>query len=122
MKLRYAPLLLLALAATALAQTPEDGLPAGQGKGTFEARCSTCHGVGRVLIYKRTKAQWAATVSAMQEKGLMATDAEIDQIVEYLTAALPAPPEPTASPPSGGVGTLHGGSADQADEVARVGR
>jgi len=103
MKLAFAILLTAAVAATAMAQTPEDALPAGPGKATFEAKCSTCHGVGRVLIYKRTKAQWATTVSAMQEKGLMATDAEIDQIVDYLTVALPAPPEPAPSAPSGGV-------------------
>src|SRR4051794_10110147 len=100
MKLVLAILLTAVLAATAAAQTPP---PTAPGKEAFEARCSTCHEIGRVLIYRRTKAQWAATVSAMQDKGLMASDAEIDLIVDYLTPALPAPPEATASAPSGGV-------------------
>ena len=103
MKLALAILSIAFVAAAAAAQTPEAALPAGPGKETFEARCSTCPGVGRVLIYKRTKAQWAATVSAMQEKGLSATDLEIEQIVDYLTAALPAAPDAAPSAPSGGV-------------------
>ena len=122
MKLTVAVVLSTLIAAAAFAQTPEAGLPDATGKETFESKCSTCHGLGRVLIYKRTKAQWAATVSAMEEKGLMVSAAETDQIVIYLAMALPAPPEATASAPSGGVGALQAGSADQADEVARVGR
>jgi mono/diheme cytochrome c family protein len=100
MKLALTTLILIAVAAAAVAQTPESSLPAGSGKDVFEAKCSTCHGPGRVLIYRRTRAQWASTVSAMEEKGLMVSAAESEQIVAYLTAAFPAEPEPPAPAPA----------------------
>lgn len=85
---------LLALsAAAAAAQPPDENLPAAPGKDLFAARCSTCHGLGRVTMYKRTKAQWSDTVAAMLDKGLELTDAEAADIVSYLTATLPPPPD-----------------------------
>ena len=100
MKLALTTLILIASGTAAMAQAPEGGLPAGPGKDVFEAKCSTCHGAGRVLIYRRTKAQWASTVGAMEEKGLMVSPAESEQIVAYLTAALPAEPEPPSVAPT----------------------
>jgi len=89
-----------ALAAVAVAQTPEAGLPAGPGKDLVSAKCSTCHGLGTVLVAKRTRAQWSDTVDRMLDKGLVASDAEVDQVVDYLASALPAPVEPVAPSPA----------------------
>jgi cytochrome c553 len=83
---------------SAFAQTGEASLPAGPAKDLTIAKCSTCHGFGRVAMYQRTRAQWAATVDLMKDKGLEASDAEIKEIVDYLATALPPAPEQDAAP------------------------
>lgn len=102
-------MLLAALAATALsamavaALAEDNGAPAGPNKEVFDAKCSTCHGVGRVLIYHRTREGWAGTVDQMMDKGLVASPEEVDKIVTYLSTALgplPADPAPSAATPA----------------------
>jgi mono/diheme cytochrome c family protein len=94
---------LAAVAASALAQTPEGGLPPGAGSELASAKCSTCHSLGRVVSQHRSKAGWTDTVSMMMDKGLEVTPAEAEQIATYLAASFgPVPdtitPAETAPP------------------------
>jgi hypothetical protein len=84
---------LAAVAASALAQTPEDKLPPGPNSELVSARCSTCHSLGRVTSMHRTQAAWADTVTMMTEKGLEVTPEETTQIVAYLTASFGPVPD-----------------------------
>lgn len=91
-------------AATALAEPLNTSPPPNDGEALTIAKCSTCHGFGRVLMYKRTRAQWLGTVDLMKEKGFEASDSEVQAIVDYLTTALPpdveedVTPAPSAAP------------------------
>jgi mono/diheme cytochrome c family protein len=94
---------LAAVAASAVAQTPEDKLPPGDGSEVASAKCSTCHSLGRVISQHRTKAAWVDTVSMMTEKGLEVTPAEAEQIATYLTASFGPVPDtitPAATAPA----------------------
>src|SRR4051794_16559910 len=77
-------LALLPLAAAAPA-FPQD-LPAGPGKATFERMCTQCHGLEGIVRARMSKDGWAGIVDEMVTRGAKGTDAEIDQVVDYLAA------------------------------------
>ncbi|MGC2401128.1 MAG: PQQ-dependent dehydrogenase, methanol/ethanol family [Acidobacteriaceae bacterium] len=70
------------LAPSAHAQSP---LPDGPGKATVERMCTTCHGLNVVTGQRMTKQGWADQVDDMVSRGAVGTDAEIKQVVEYLS-------------------------------------
>lgn len=83
---------------TALLGAAQDGgsgdkhpsLPPGEGRDLTIRVCSTCHDVERVADQQLDEAGWKDLVDQMASKGAEATDAELTQIVQYLTKAFPA--------------------------------
>jgi len=51
----------------------------------IESKCSLCHTVERVWAVDYDKATWAATIDRMKANGLVITDDEYTQIVDYLS-------------------------------------
>lgn len=63
------------------------GSQAGTGKALFEAKCSICHPVSRVLARARDRAGWTAAVTRMQKvNGCPIIDEEAKAIVEHLVS------------------------------------
>lgn len=95
-------------------------MPEGPGRSLVIQVCgSSCHGPNVVTGSGRTKDQWTAVVNQMVARGAKASDAELNQILTYLTtffgpgAAAPAPAGPIASSTTGrGPGPLGSGAAD----------
>jgi competence protein ComEA len=76
----------VALAFTAAAQSPTPPpLPEGEGKKTVEKICLDCHGPETFTGLRLTKEGWDKVVNDMVEKGAQGSEAELDQIVMYLT-------------------------------------
>jgi cytochrome c oxidase cbb3-type subunit III len=106
---------------------PAGQLPDGMGKDVTQKVCgSTCHGSDIVGATGRTRDQWTGVVNSMVARGAKATDTELGQIIQYLSAnfgpgmtpaaAAARPGLPAGVPPRGalgrGPGVLGGGSAD----------
>ena len=51
----------------------------------IESKCSLCHTVERVWAVDYDKATWVATIDRMKANGLVITDDEYTQIVDYLS-------------------------------------
>lgn len=51
----------------------------------IESKCSTCHDTARVFSAEKSAEEWNSTVDRMERSGLVVTDAEQQQIVEYLS-------------------------------------
>ena len=51
----------------------------------IESKCSLCHTTERVWGADYDKATWAATIDRMKANGLVITDDEYTQIVDYLS-------------------------------------
>lgn len=81
---------------TAGAQTssgPADehkALPAGPGRELMIRVCSPCHSPDVAADQQLDPAGWKTLVDQMAGKGALATDAEFDEIVQYLANAFPA--------------------------------
>jgi competence protein ComEA len=75
----WAFLVLLTCMAAAQPQLPE-----GAGKQTVEKVCFKCHGPENVLKKRHTKAQWDKILDTMSENGAKATDAEFEEVLNYL--------------------------------------
>ncbi len=106
---------ILALAAAvvslpARAQAPADPLPEAPGKALVASACTICHQVEVVTAQHHTAAEWEDIIGKMVDRGATLTDAEQDQVHDYLTknfgvegvpaAAPPAPVAPAAPPPA----------------------
>jgi competence protein ComEA len=78
--------LVLAIALCAPAQS----LPEGSGKDLVEAICSSCHSTERIAAKRWTRPQWQAKVLEMLQEETDVTQAERDQIVDYLAKSFPA--------------------------------
>ena len=66
------------------AQSAENKLPEGEGKQVTERVCSACHGIDVVVSERHNKDEWQKVIDDMASRGADATDAELQQIVEYL--------------------------------------
>ncbi len=55
-----------------------------RGRELVEDICSICHEWERVQDYPQTREEWAGTIKGMIFEGAPVTDAEFDQIVDYL--------------------------------------
>src|SRR6266849_1623547 len=92
-------------------------LPDGMGRDVTQRVCgATCHGPEIITGKGRTRDQWTAVVNAMVARGAKATDTELVQIADYLSAHFGANMAVAAPPPrgnrSGGPGPLGAGAAD----------
>jgi hypothetical protein len=61
-------------------------LPDGPAKALTQRVCAPCHGLENVVRARMTKDRWGQVVDDMVSRGATASDAEIDQIVDYLAA------------------------------------
>jgi competence protein ComEA len=82
--LRFLALLLCTAAAFA------QSLPEGPGKELVSVICGSCHSTERVAAQHKTKPQWQDKVLEMLQEETDVTQAERDQIVEYLAKSFPA--------------------------------
>ena len=81
-------------------------LTQGPGRAVTERMCTSCHGVEQFTGMRMTKQRWAQTVDDMVARGAQGSDADINQVVQYLTdnfgagkiAALPEPVMKPAGP------------------------
>jgi len=62
-------------------------LPNGPGKETVKRICANCHEIETVTSSRRTKIGWEQMVEEMITRGAEGTDAEMTEVVAYLTAA-----------------------------------
>jgi competence protein ComEA len=70
-------------------QDNHPSLPAGEGRDLMIRVCSKCHAPELAADQQFDQAGWNDLVDQMASKGAEATDAEFDQIVQYLTRAFP---------------------------------
>ncbi len=63
----------------------QSGLPEGPGKTVVERMCTTCHGLNVVTGQRMTKQEWADQVDDMVARGAIGSDADIRQVVDYLS-------------------------------------
>ncbi|MDQ3461060.1 MAG: c-type cytochrome [Deinococcota bacterium] len=82
--------LILALAAGAVAQA--DALPEGPGRDLVLATCQTCHGLDFIVGSTFSRSRWEGLVHQMISFGLVVTDDEFEEIVDYLASYLGTEP------------------------------
>jgi len=80
------PGFLLAMALCAPAQS----LPEGPGRNLVEVICSSCHSTERIADKRWTRPQWQDKVLEMLQEETDVTQAEREQIVDYLAKTFPA--------------------------------
>ena len=81
--------LLAFLPAMALCASAQS-LPEGPGKNLVEVICSSCHSTERIEDKRWTKPQWQDKVLEMLQEEPDVTQAEREQIVDYLSKSFPA--------------------------------
>jgi len=86
-----AGLLLAALALQLRAAAPPDPasistklLPEGKERALLIQRCAVCHPIEQVVATRRGNADWERQVTRMVGFGALATEAEQDQLLDYL--------------------------------------
>ena len=58
--------------------------PALDGATLLETRCAACHSADRPKQARKTRAQWAQTVTQMIDRGAQLTEAEKTTLLDYL--------------------------------------
>lgn len=84
--MKYSLIVFLAGSTAALAQSP---LPPGPGRDVLMRICSTCHGPENVVGMAKNREGWSTVVADMAAQGAEGTDAEFNQIVDYLVKNFP---------------------------------
>jgi cytochrome c5 len=59
-------------------------------KASFQSLCSKCHDLGQATSQNHDRAGWKEVVQRMTGFGLVASDDEVKEVVEYLAATHPA--------------------------------
>jgi competence protein ComEA len=80
----FGALLFIALCA------PAQSLPDGSGKDLVEVICTSCHSTERIVYKRWTRPQWQDKVLEMLQEETDVTQAERDQIINYLAKTFPA--------------------------------
>jgi len=82
--------------APAVALMPaSSSLPEGEGRTTFLRVCSDCH-AAEIVMHQRLDAQgWKDIVYMMADQGAVASDAELETIVDYLSQSFPEEENPS---------------------------
>ena len=111
MRMGISAAMLLLAPVIGVAQQPPSG------RVSLEKVCGTCHPVETATGQRRTRAGWQESINAMVARGAKGTEAELNAILEYLTANHgPQSPPPTAAAPGGrgrGNAAYLPGSADK---------
>jgi hypothetical protein len=74
---------LLALPAFLSAQSY---LPDGKGKEILDSYCQECHGLDPVIRQSLSAVEWQRVIARMTQKGANLKKADVETLVEYLTA------------------------------------
>jgi competence protein ComEA len=84
--------LVVSVGASLAFAAPDDNsaLPDAPGKATMVKICNTCHGAEVVLGHPHSEEGWNAIILDMVQRGAEGTDAEFDEIVQYLTKNIKA--------------------------------
>jgi competence protein ComEA len=69
-----------------LSSTAFGQLPDGPGKETVIKVCGFCHDPTTAAAVRLTREGWQATISDMVSRGAKATDEELSQVLDYLSA------------------------------------
>jgi competence protein ComEA len=80
------------MAAAQTSSVPSDEhptLPAGPGRELMIRVCSQCHSPDTAADQQLDQEGWKSLVDQMASRGADATDAELDEIVQYLATAFP---------------------------------
>jgi competence protein ComEA len=80
---------LAASAQNAPAKDEHPTLPPGEGRDVMIRVCSQCHQPENVVGQELDEAGWKGVVDQMAANGADATEAELKQILQYLTKAFP---------------------------------
>ena len=90
-----------AVGGSAIAQAPV--LAPGDGQQTVQTVCTSCHTIGIVTAHPHTTEEWDEIIGKMIDKGMLASDQQLDEIAAYLSKnyAPPAPPPATAGAEKG---------------------
>ncbi|HWD98429.1 MAG TPA: hypothetical protein VG345_05320, partial [Bryobacteraceae bacterium] len=59
-------------------------LPGESGKAVVERMCTPCHGLENIVRSRKTAKEWGDVVDDMVSRGAQGTDAEIDDVINYL--------------------------------------
>ena len=62
-------------------------LPAGKGRETFQKVCTECHDLEATVKLRQSRAAWTNLVRSMKDMGASASEAELSQVVDYLSAS-----------------------------------
>jgi mono/diheme cytochrome c family protein len=74
-------------------------LPNAPGKETVEKLCATCHSIDLVSGQGMTRDKWSETVSSMISRGAKGTQAEFEEVIDYLAKNLPPKTAATGGSP-----------------------
>lgn len=74
----------MAVAASAVAAGPNDILPEAPAKALVIRACTGCHQASQVVAKRQTAEEWDVTLGKMMDRGARLTDAEQDQVYDYL--------------------------------------
>jgi len=86
-------------ASASASQTSSDiPLPDGKGRDKARAICGTCHGTDIWARKRHSRDEWGAVIDSMTSRGMHASDADQDTILDYLSAHFA--PVRDNSPPS----------------------
>src|ERR1700675_1870025 len=85
----------LAVAATLFitVANAQEKLPNGPGRETLKRVCGACHSAENVAGMAKTREEWGAVVGEMAADGAQATEAEFNEIVDYLATYFPKIPK-----------------------------
>jgi cytochrome c oxidase cbb3-type subunit III len=107
-------------------------LPDAPGKAAVQKVCSGCHGMNMVTGRGRTRDQWAQVVASMVARGAKGSEAELSQVVEYLSQNFPPGAVPAAAaagkptkapaPKPGGIGAGPDDAQVVDDDAAALGK
>jgi hypothetical protein len=92
-----------ASALPAAAEGPDDILPEAPAKVLVVRACTSCHQAPQIVAKRRTADDWDVMLGKMVDRGARLTEAEQDQVYDYLVTYFgPEPPPPaTPAPPPG---------------------
>lgn len=86
---------LLAIAPAMYAQSSSNSLPDGPGKQTTITLCGKCHSPERVTALHQDRREWMRTIAKMVSMGAGGTDAQLNEVLTYLSTHFPPlPPAP----------------------------
>ena len=93
--------LTLLVAGSAHAAGPNDILPEAPAKTLVVRACTACHQAPQIVAKRRTAEDWDLTLGKMVDRGARLTDAEQDQVYDYLVKYFgPAAAKPALKAPA----------------------